>query len=667
MLFNRVGCFITNEGLVTNSSSSLVLCRHSMDLLALIVFLIPLQSVSASTELVGQFVKEKGLSNACRTSLVQLLSSPHSSWSQVMLLSLGHTPPSLMSESLADFGDFDSCIQIQEETFSGKYCLYRQHHDMNSSNFKRLITQLPPDFEKFLATETVAGSLCLPSTCSDDEIIALIQKFMVKNGARVEIRTGCETIDRIFSTETIEDQPFFQMTLVAYLLFLSIASISSEMFDSEFLRCFSVHRNAASLFEFKRIAATNRDFTSGWKFIFYWMACMCHFFHLLFFWTPLALINFAKNSPDINTQIKGMADNRTAFVGSSLSFSGFFSFSGRRNQLKRSGNLKFAKSIIVRILRILPSVFGAYLLILSLPAQYFYGPIFREAFTIIRNSCHENWLLDLTFMQNTVLPTKLCIPTAWVMAPDMQFFVATFPLIFLHYKQPKLAKAVTLCIILLSIPMTGLYDWLNKYPPFLNSSSYDVKSYMDNFGQHASSIHSLPGYLFGFQAAMYLHDLNSYDSLLIRHCFTVTFLIAFMTQYWASSWRVRGEISSMEKMIYASVNRTLSATFGWGVFVSQSTVGQTWKFTKFLSSRFFVIFGRLYFASFIGHWIHAFIYMSTRREPLYYGLWSMIFLTTYGAFCGMFFGFFIHIMFEAPSVRLSKLLLEQTAAKSKSN
>lgn len=101
---------------------------------------------------------------------------PEVNWPHFMAESIASIPPDVRTKQMANWGDFDYCLSIQTDSFgAGKYCLYRQHFNFSLESTQHLFSSLPKDFAQFFRLETVSGSICLPSTCSDQEAYKIIQ------------------------------------------------------------------------------------------------------------------------------------------------------------------------------------------------------------------------------------------------------------------------------------------------------------------------------------------------------------------------------------------------------------------------------------------------------------------------------------------------------------
>ena len=96
-------------------------------------------------------------------------------WVFIVAGSIASVPPDVRTKQMANWGNFDSCLAIQTDSFVGKYCLYRQHFNFSLQSTQDLFSSFPKDFPLFFKLETVSGSICLPSTCSDQEAHRIIQ------------------------------------------------------------------------------------------------------------------------------------------------------------------------------------------------------------------------------------------------------------------------------------------------------------------------------------------------------------------------------------------------------------------------------------------------------------------------------------------------------------
>lgn len=270
----------------------------------------------------------------CKASLGQLLFSllRGQEWAKKMSASVRHRPPDIRSGQLADFGDFDSCISIQQPDLKlqGKYCLYRQHFNFADAATIELMSKKPAGFSKLFNLETVAGSVCMPSSCADHEIEGIVQKYLASEGTRIEIRAGCETLDRIHSPDQANEESLFQWILIIWVVFIFVATCLAPTLESEFLKCFSVTENTSQILK-KDTSSNNSagreyEFLYGYRFLYLIIASAMHIFELQIFWSPLAVINIANYRSNHSWMLKMVAGHFSHSMGSNFVWAGEASF-----------------------------------------------------------------------------------------------------------------------------------------------------------------------------------------------------------------------------------------------------------------------------------------------------------------------------------------------------
>ena len=275
-----------------------------------------------SRVLFHQIIRDEAihLSSSCRGSLQNVLSSSnpaHEDWAITMLSSLAHGAPDLKSGKFANFGDLDNCIQIQRSDFHGKYCLYREHFNLSDPSS---IPHVPFEQQKFFKLETIAGSLCLPSVCTDQEVSVIVQKHVALAGTRIEMRGGCQTMESNHEPRLWQEESVFRGILVAWIVVLLSATLVSNCIDSDFLKCFSILENARNVFKKEPDAAY--DFLYGFRYYFLIIACWLHIFNMFIFFSPLALVNYLAYRTSLSPGFKILYCNFSHAMSANILWSG---------------------------------------------------------------------------------------------------------------------------------------------------------------------------------------------------------------------------------------------------------------------------------------------------------------------------------------------------------
>ena len=312
-----------------------------------------------------------------------------------------------------------------------------------------------------------------------------------------------------------------------------------------------------------------------------------------------------------------------------------------------------------RMLRTIPTIIGCYLMILSFPRSLVSGPVFRESFALIRNNAIKYYWIELTYAQNFRLHNESAVAPAWILSVDIQFYSASFLLIYLYYKNPLKAKILLFCLTIMSCFVQAIYLYINNYPAFLDFSSYDLKSLITNSWVHSSTINYASSYLIGLFLAILIHERFKFRNKIVRSGATISLIAIYIGTYALPySWKNR-TVSRVEELIYGSVYRTLVAVAYAGL-LSRNTSVNDWS-RKMFAARIFVVLGRFNYSIYMAHFLFIYLDIFTIRRPIDYDTYSMVTRTTYVIFYGIVLGFMTHMLFEAPFVRMSRWIFAPSA------
>lgn len=178
-------------------------------------------------------------------------------------------------------------------------------------------------------------------------------------------------------------------------------------------------------------------------------------------------------------------------------------------------------------------------------------------------------------------------------------------------------------------------------------------------GLHLNTINYVPAYLIGLQCAMLVHEKKTLENRKLFPLLVVACWTAYLSNYFIPlSWRSRGEsVSRFEKVLFGSTMRVVFALAVSGAFLDQSNISPNGFTNKILSCKPLVILGRFSFSSYLGHFMIMYYDVFTTKRPLEYDNYSIFTRTSTVLFYGIALGLVIHVLFEAPFIRLSKILI----------
>lgn len=176
---------------------------------------------------------------------------------------------------------------------------------------------------------------------------------------------------------------------------------------------------------------------------------------------------------------------------------------------------KWIAFIIYRYLRIIPIYLIVVLYCKKIAKYTNYGPIWDYGTSSLsqRRICEqESWLWALMFGSNFKKPLEHCIPSAWYLANDMQFFMVTpFFLVFLSKSAKWGKRFLGFCIVSLYIAsMVSIYrSDIDNFIPIALFHPHGFKTYVANLHHnYTRPYYRIPAYLFGLYIGFVLYTFE---------------------------------------------------------------------------------------------------------------------------------------------------------------
>ncbi|GFS54048.1 NRF domain-containing protein [Trichonephila inaurata madagascariensis] len=167
---------------------------------------------------------EMNLSSSCSRSLLKFLSGVKQLklWAISMLDASGKIPNGMFKGSLNSLGDYDECIEIDVPGhFQGQYCLVdiapplpkRRRFVASDTIIEELVNVTDPEsalsklvtFGNYYYHLNIRTSICVPSTCSIEEIRSITEKVFDQIGIEFNVKIpNCERKTESFAFSTSE-------------------------------------------------------------------------------------------------------------------------------------------------------------------------------------------------------------------------------------------------------------------------------------------------------------------------------------------------------------------------------------------------------------------------------------------------------------------------------
>lgn len=174
---------------------------------------------------------------------------------------------------------------------------------------------------------------------------------------------------------------------------------------------------------------------------------------------------------------------------------------------QRQGNLNVRAAILMRYLRLTPSLALAMLVYYQIWPYLASGPFAASFQKSIFERCRGSWWSELTYTLNFIPydSDKVCMGWTWYLGDDMIFFVIVMALVLpMYYRRSFLGWVIVLLITFVSSAVTSyfvVWKGLSIYAFDYHYTDYSYWAYSKPFSR-------IPAYLVGVVAAWFLDDLE---------------------------------------------------------------------------------------------------------------------------------------------------------------
>lgn len=138
---------------------------------------------------------------------------------------------------------------------------------------------------------------------------------------------------------------------------------------------------------------------------------------------------------------------------------------------------------------------------------------------------------------------------------------------------------------------------------------------------------------------------------------SVTGLLVLFMEIWRLTWDQQSP-DRLEELIFASTHKTVAAAF-CSSFVYWFYNHRDNLITSLFSLSVFRFIIRFNFSIYLGHFIFMYYDLFTSPEPVEFSNYQFISRTLYVLAWSFLIGLIIYLLFEAPFIRLSKLVVDQ--------
>uniref|UniRef100_A0A1I7U0N3 NRF domain-containing protein n=1 Tax=Caenorhabditis tropicalis TaxID=1561998 RepID=A0A1I7U0N3_9PELO len=559
-------------------------------------------------------------------------------------------------------GSYQECKRVSGHKYKTNYCYMVLTPGKNatcssSSSTSSILSMLP-----------LRLAVCLPESCDHQDMINLFNQLSPYPF------TACQVYCAEFEVE--KDTPFWGFSI--FLIVMVVIAISATLLDYvrdtvygfksekeknvlfKILLSFSMWTNAELILSVKeQKPGFIKSLDCIRLFSMCWVVTGHSFIYLIFSDTFMPVVDFPKHFWN-HLLLNAFVSVDTFFVLSGIVMTYLF-FKMKPNKRTVTNPITWIMFYVHRYLRLTPPIM-LFIGFFTVYAPYIQGSFSASQLNQLASqadACKTTWWQNLIYINN--FPNEItCYPPTWYLAADTQLYlVAPLVLIGLYFSFAAgtglivagcVGSIITTYIVFsvndLSADMFGNGDVTDFFSIAYNKPWIRCPPY-------------LLGMLTGYLLAVHGNRKIRLNWALTVAGWIVAFVIAAFCLFATYDYDKGSYWSVFTRATFYNFHR-----LGWGIFicwvVAANHMGWGGPISSFMSHPIWQPFGRLSYCAYIVHWVVLFYFLNVGGHPIhYYSAWEVFTYTSIPAtFLSYVFAFFWSCLFEIPTLKLEKMLIE---------
>ncbi|XP_043199778.1 nose resistant to fluoxetine protein 6-like [Amphibalanus amphitrite] len=632
----------------------------------------------------------------------------NNTWALMMFDSVGKLPDGIFAGNTNPVGIWDECLNVEavidgireeDHMFKGKYCrpefglltnasedgqvqhsLAELHNWSSYPSGLGIEPILPPlihvSGHTVLSQLIVSVGLCIPSSCSADELRLGLEKRMP--GVAVTLPDGnCHVLDQE-TTFTGGDIAVMTILCVVGLLmivgtFIDVVKESaaedgatvSVVVDSKFrarmpstlqkvFLAFSVWTNGRKLLDTSSSSDT-LGCLHGIRFLSMTWVILGHQYVFGLGTVPWANVFYIFDV--FNSLAFAAVDNATVSVDSFFFLSGLLvAYIFMRNMERSKGKFNIIMYYVHRYIRLTPVLAMVIAFVSTLYRHIGNGPFWSN---IAENGspevCSEYWWRNLLYVNNLFDPQELCLGQTWYLANDMQMFIAS-PIVLLPlFFYPILGQIWLMFLIALNVFVTGYVTAYNDLGPQDNGNNATKLRYFMPYCRYGA-------YLVGVYTGYFLHVRRRRPLKLslpaVLAGWTVSALTACCIVYGMYEYTTVPALAVPSRsvaIIYGSMNRPVWAMcLAWVVIACVHGYGGF--INTLLSWKFWIPLSRVTYCCYLVSIDTQVFFYATLKSVLYFDQTNAVYQFLATLCIAVAVATVFSLAFESPMLALEKII-----------
>ncbi|CAL1300170.1 unnamed protein product [Larinioides sclopetarius] len=641
--------------------------------------------VKNSLPAIMQASETLNLTTGCSKGLFKLFADFKQTklWAFRMIDSSGKIPNGIIDGSINSFGDYDMCVNTEvPRHFRGQYCLVELDPPLPPRRPFVSYDEEIPQFINVSRPDTVIGaflrnamyfhhlnfrsSVCVPSTCSREEIQAIATKVLEMIGIDFKVLVAhCETkVDKI----TFSSNEIVIMTVLALLLTLAVIATVVDVilklkFDEEpyqdrltlpvkYLLCFSLYTNTSRLLK-KDTSPNSIKVIHGMKVITCLWVILNHTYYYVNYQAFSSLLNAREISREVGMQIvyNAYLNVETFFFISAV----LLSYGVMKSKELKLNVLRY---IFKRFWRLTPPFMLLISCVYLLP-HLGSGPVWKETVVDgLTEKCKKYWWTNLLYINNFVPSAETCLNWTWYIPVDTHlYFLSLFVLIPLK-SNPRLTFMLNGLLFAVGTAVTAaLHIYFGLQPTAISAYLHpdDINYFLDR-GYFRTYIHC-GSYCVGLTVGYILATKQKLHIPLRLNIvgWIVAFAAGLTVLYGVHDWNQGNVPGIVVSTLYMCTSKLIwSLALAWVTVTCMTGNGGIVK--TILSWEAFVPLSRLTYMAYLVQPIVQFLYIGSARNPITSEHRTFVFMYLANVMFGFMIAFGLSLLFEFPFMAMERLM-----------
>ncbi|XP_074601669.1 uncharacterized protein LOC141855493 [Brevipalpus obovatus] len=295
------------------------------------------------------------------------------------------------------------------------------------------------------------------------------------------------------------------------------------------------------------------------------------------------------------------------------------------------------------------------------------GPMFKsEVYREVIN-CEANWWPNLIGIGNWCGPMEgMCAPQLWLFSVDLQLHLLVPIILITYHWNEKIGFVVNVLFILTGIVASCLAALVNNSAPTIGLDHLLDHEYLENqfnYAHFPTYLHVAPfsfGILIGYLITKYQANSGKFKMSIFTEIslWLLTLFVSLFLMFYSYVWNdlsTDNQPSAVTRIMFAGLQRTLWCTFlAWTLFAL--SFGRCDQLKRCLSGPYSTLLYKLCPSIYAIHYL----FIVLRRYSFKYTIpWDDHYLLAWSVLnivLSIAAGYIIYITFEAPSIRICKLI-----------